>query len=411
MQFIDSVSSSQYACSFWSGNLSLARDGLMRWNRLMRTLFSLSVVFSISQQSLGDEQKSYVRDKMFQQEINRPLISSGLQERPLREFLNELTSERPIAVLLDRRIDPSQKVSTNLSVDYFDDGIQQIAEEIGADISIIADTIVIGPPETTRSLRTRVALLREELKQSSLSVKRQFALLREIPIVWEDLATPQELLESTAKKYDVTIENIDEVPHDLWAAGAISDANFPQAMTILLSQFNLSFEWIDESSVRIVPAPTDSFVTETHRPKGMTVAEASKLVRQSLTHAKVRIDNETLKVTGTIEDQERVAELIGRRPPRVRPVSQLDPNSVANRRYTLTMVRQPFGGLLQLLQQNELTLKYDADKFQAAGVDLKQKISMKFEQATLEQMLDEACKQVGLDYRISGTTIELLLPE
>ena len=83
---------------------------------------------------------------------------------------------------------------------------------------------------------------------------RQFQLLRRFPVTWEMLATPRELLRETAERYQLTIENPEAVPHDLWAAGGIAYANAAEALMLVLVQFDLEFEWLSPHAVRIVPA-------------------------------------------------------------------------------------------------------------------------------------------------------------
>ena len=359
----------------------------------------------------SDQEPKLLRGEQFQREALLPMVASGVEPVPVRSFFRELSSARRVAILLDRRIDPSRKISTNVSAETLEAGLQVIAVRCDADLSRVADTFVIGPADSVRFLRTRINMLREDMKKSPVSLERQVELLREAPISWEDLTSPRELAERIAKKYKITIKNPDEIPHDLWAGGAIANADFLEAVQVVLFQYDESFKWVDESTIEILPEPPIELLTKPYRVEGMTSEEALELIHQSGPDVKAELEERTIKVTGRVEDHELVEELMRTKGPRGRTPRTADPKAMANRRFTLTIEQQPFDAVIEFLRKNGMDVKYDSEKLTDAGIDLKQRISLKLEGGTVEDLFGGICDAMQLTFEIDGGTIRLNVRE
>ncbi len=357
--------------------------------------------------SLGQEGVKFRRESRFQDAINRPLTANG-ERAKLRDYLQRLSENREVAVLLDRRIDPSQRITIAIDAKSFEGGIRMLVNQVKADVTVAGDTLVVGPPETIRNLRTRIVVSRDELNSvKNLSPKQQFAILRRHEVRWEDLTSPREILTKISDRYQVKIENLDFVPHDLWAGGTIVYPNFVESLTIVLTQFQLSFEWVDQKTIRIIPEAPNVAIERSHRPKGMTLDEAISIVKQEASHLKVMKTGRELTFSGRIEDHEAIAVLIGERPPPRRSPTTSKTTPLRDRRFTLNMVRKPFGSLMATLQSQGIEVRYDAQTLNDAGIDLAEKISLELKQATIDQLLNESCEKVGLAYEIDGDVIVL----
>ncbi len=357
--------------------------------------------------TLGEDDVKFRRESRFREAINRPLTANG-ERAKLRDYLRRLSGTREVSVLLDRRIDPNQRINIAIAAETFDEGIHQLVNQVGVDVTITGDTLIVGPPETIRNLRTRIEISRETLNDiEDLSPKQQFVLLRRYEVHWEDLTTPQEILTQVSNRYQINIENLDAVPHDLWAAGTIAYPNLVEALTVVLTQFQLSFEWVSQKRIRIIPEIPQVAIERTHRPKGMTLDEAILVVKREFPRLKVTQKGRQFTFSGRIEDHESVAVLIGERPPRRQASSTQQTTQLRDRRFTLKMVRKPFGSLMATLQSQGIEVRYDAQALKESGADLAQKISLELKQATIDQLLNESCQKVGLTYEINGNVIIL----
>ncbi|WP_231740887.1 STN domain-containing protein [Thalassoglobus neptunius] len=372
----------------------------------------LLLIASISIGQAADRTNRRLRtDAAFQEVLDHPLLSSSARKREIQPFLNQLASERDISILIDRRIDPHRPVSATLREDYFDDGIRKIAAEIGAEVTVVADTILVGPPGAIRKLRTRIAILDAEFRESDGSPLQKLQTLRESTLTWDDFTRPRELIQQVASKYRFTVTNPEAIPHDLWRSGSISDGDLIDQLVILLSQFDLTFRWGTDSEIEIVPELEELGVWEDHHHRTGSLAEAMALLKESQPDINVEVAGDSLRVLGTVESHEQVAVMLGERPPRVRPPSQLQSDSIENQRFTLQMVRKPFRSLVQLLEQQGLEFQFDEDHLRECGVDLNQKVSVNVEQVSAEELLRQASQPLGLQIRIDGRVIELFVEE
>ncbi|MFG0331809.1 MAG: hypothetical protein ACF8TS_00480, partial [Maioricimonas sp. JB049] len=130
------------------------------------------------------------------------------------------------------------------------------------------------------------------------------------------------------------------------------------------------------------------------------------IIRDAFPDAAVTTEGTRLVVRARIDQQERIAELLSPRADRApRRPAGLGP--LISRRFTLTIVRQPAGALIRTLESQGVTVEYDADALEEAGIDLEQKISLQLEQATALEFFRGFCEPLGLDFELKGTTVRL----
>ncbi|WP_139228450.1 hypothetical protein [Planctomicrobium piriforme] len=351
------------------------------------------------------EPQRFATGSEFQQLINRPLLANR-DLTPLREVLKRFSEERDVALLLDRRIDPRQLVAVDLQASYFDTGIGELVKGF-ADITTMADAVIIAPQDTAATLQTRLALAEQALDAKlGKDLGRKFELAKRKAVAWDELTVPRQLLESIAKGYSVTIENAEAIPYDLWPAGTLPHPNATEALLIIATQFGLDVEWVDGRHVRLVPAASSPTLKVEHRLRGMTSQRALQRVKERLPDLEVTAGKDTLTVIGRQEEQQEVAVLIGNRAARKAPASPAS-TALQNRRFTLRMNNRPFLELVQVLEKQGVQVQRDETALQDAGLDLNTRISLDLENATVDQMLGEACRPLGLRYQVDGMTIHL----
>lgn len=383
-------------------------SSMMTLLRSVLLLFVLGMPFPTACSTEAADPVKYLTESEFEAAIQRPLQVNG-DAAQLRNYLQRLSQVKQVAILLDRRIDPSQRIEINIAAEGFTNGIQQLVAPVGCDTSVVADTIIVGPTESVRFLRTRLEFARDELDEEvELSPKQQFNLLRRYPLTWERLTTPREILQLISDRYHIGIENLNEVPHDLWSAGTIAYPNFVEGMLIVLAQYELSFAWLDENHIRIVPEIPDVGINQGHKPKGMSLKEALALVKQKFPNLVMRPYQGTVLFTGTVEEHEEVAYLVGEKlRPKVKESHQPSAK-LRDLRFTFRMVDKPFGSLMATLQQQGVDVRYDAEQINAANINLATEMSLELNEATIDQLLEKSCEKVGLTYRIEGDVVFLI---
>ena len=105
----------------------------------------------------------------FQTEIDRTLSASWANVE-LRDLLKKIGDERRIAILLDRRVDPTVQLPLNLTNSSLREGVRDMARLLGADISVAEPVVYVGPPAAAQRLRTLIELPSSELRSRESSI-------------------------------------------------------------------------------------------------------------------------------------------------------------------------------------------------------------------------------------------------
>ncbi len=341
----------------------------------------------------------------FQKLLAQPLMVS-LELVPLRKVLAQFSEERGIGILIDRRIDPRQLVFVDLQAVFFDSGIAELTSQI-ASVSVVADTLFVGLKENARTLQTRIAIAEQDLDSLlGKDIGRKFELARRKGVRWETGETPTEILTRIAQGYKIQIENLDVIPHDQWAAGGIVNPNCVEAISVIATQFDLDLKWVDGKTVRLVEQAHSPTLQVQHSLRRITPDDAIEKIKERFPELTVEAGRQFVTVTGLQEEQQEVAVLLGNRAARKVPVNPREA-ALKDRRYSLKVHNRPFRELMGLLEKQGVQFRWNEKALDDAGVNLDQHISLELNQATIYQMLSDACRPLGLTYEVQGMNILL----
>lgn len=375
--------------------------------------FLCSLLFILTGAAAGvcqDDRAAYRTGSDFRRELDKP-VTVTRSDVELRPMLARLAADRGIAIVLDRRVDPGQEVDANLPPTRLQHAVEQIAQQADAIVSVVGDTVFIGSPESTAKLRTLCVLRARELDAFGDALgAREFELAQTHSFAWDDLERPADLLLRVAQRGGLMVEGLDRIPHDLWAGGTFIGVTPIEAISLVLIQFDLTFEWTGTADgIRLVSAPAQVAIQRTHPVRVIAPATARDLVRERFPDVAVEISGRQLTATATVEQHEDIEVLArGDDPDEDDAAAGFGP--LARRRFTLRVVRQPAGAVLKTLQVNDVDVQYDGDALAAAGVDLTTKISLDLQQATADELLTAICEPLGLEYEIKGEQI-LIRPD
>src|SRR5690242_3065684 len=180
-----------------------------------------------------------------------------LGDRGLRDALGAIAHAYDVAIFLDRRIDPDQRVDFSASDIPLERLLQQIAAVAHAETAVIGSVVYVGTRESAAQLATIAAMKRQEVSRLPNDAKAR--LLKTEAWHWEELAQPRDLLRDLAQQGGVRVENADSMPHDLWPAVNLPPLAWVDRLTLLLVGFGLTFELDDRASaVRLVPVQAES---------------------------------------------------------------------------------------------------------------------------------------------------------
>jgi hypothetical protein len=336
-----------------------------------------------------------------QERLNSP-VDIVWADNPLRHAVGSLSRSQGVAVLIDRRIDPDQKLDLHLEGVTVRAVMEEIARRRGLGVSLLGPVLFLGPPGATARLRTLSALREEDVRRLPKAAAEK--LTRTRPMAWDDLATPRELIEKLAGQAGVEVTGWEHVPHDLWAAADLPPLSWADRLTLIATQLDLTFAISgDGREVRLVPVPDRVAIVRSY-PGGADAEATARKLAALVPGAEVRPSAGRVYVRGLVEEQERIVQ--PRRPavapkPPARQRAGLD-------RYSLTVTQQPVGRLLeQLAQQLKLGLSIDREAIQRAGISLDQRVSFRVDKVTVDELLEAAAKPAGLRAQRRGKTIEV----
>ena len=238
-------------------------------------LAALAICTGLSSASgvIADDRASAVlfTGPKYRQALAQPLSGSWTNIE-LRSLLNEVAAERHISILLDRRLNPSVELPIDISNVPLQIGLTTIARRANGDIAILENCVFSGPRSATKSLRTLIELRSIELQSNpgTISKKRRLELLERRTFAWNDLDSPREILDQITEPTGLTISNAELVPHDLWAAATLPGFTLPEALSVILIQFELTFRWINGGdTIELIPVPETGRIVLERRGVGV----------------------------------------------------------------------------------------------------------------------------------------------
>ena len=184
---------------------------------------------------------------------------------PLRQVLRNLSDSRRIAILLDRRIDPTRKTTLVLNGVKLLDGIAAIARSAAAQVAVVGNAVYVGPPKSVSALMLQMKKRSSESSRLSLKLprSRRLALSRRRTLHWNDLDRPRDLVKKFAGQFKLKVAGLDKIPHDLWAGNTLPTMGVTRGLSLLLVQFDLTYRWQpDGSGIAIVPIPKAESATK-----------------------------------------------------------------------------------------------------------------------------------------------------
>jgi hypothetical protein len=331
---------------------------------------------------------------------------------PLRKTLLGLSQANRVAIVIDRRVDPDQKLNLSLHNKPLEDVLRQAAVSLGLGMTKLGPLIYFGPPEYTARLRTLAEMRAEEARALPYEARRK--LTETGRLAWDDFAVPREILGQLAERSHLRIVGLEQVPHDLWAAADLPSLPLTDRLTLLLGQFDLTFQVApDGDSITLAPLPARVAIVRSY-PGGADAEQLAADWAAAVPQCEVKDSGEKVYVRGLLEDQERIAELsrpAGRLPKAVaRAPAKVRKPAPGGGAFTLHATKGPLRVLVQQLAfQMQLDLKIDEEAMRKAGISLDKAVSFDgVQNATFDELWTAMLQPNGCTYRHQGKTLSIV---
>ena len=286
-------------------------------------------------------------------------------DNPLRPAVEGLSRAGNVAVLIDRRVDPGQKLNISLKDMPLGSALKAIARSCDMDVACLNSVVYLGPPAAAERLGAIAAALEKSVRRLPPATRRKFQQTQRL--AWDDLAEPRALLGQLADGAGLEIGGLELVPHDLWAAADLPPMPLSSRLALVAVQFDLALK-VAGGGRRLELAP----YAEVIRQSGVAGSRAMP--------------------KGTVA-------------PQTEPPAALERTRV-NR---LSIVQKPLGPVLkQLADRLGFQLQMDEKAIAAAGVSLDQLVSVRVENATVDEVLRRLLSSTGLTFHRHGRVVEIV---
>ena len=361
---------------------------------------------------LTDTPPNFLTDRAFEDALAEA-ISLAWQGQNLRDGLQKLSKTKQLSIILDRRIDPSQQLTLQIQKRTLKTVLKVIATEARADISVLGNTVYVGPARIASRLRTVEEIVASQLAttisvDASPQTRRRFELLKRQTLNWPDLTTPRELLNEVASRYALKIESVNLVPHDLWRQATLPSGSATQLLLTILAQFNLSFEWTESrDGIRLVDMPLDPRIEKQFTLKRGTEQTILSKITRRMPDLEPKVTARRIKVVGTVEQIETVEAIIypERQPNNARPNQRKVADGVTVFTFEATA---PLGTFMATLEkQSGFMFQYDPKAFKQADIRLNQRIFLEAKELTAKEVFDKMFPPQKIAYKVDGKTVRL----
>jgi len=347
----------------------------------------------------------FLVDNDFEQQLDKNITASW-EGASIRSIIRRLAENRKIAIVLDREIDPTIKPNIKIQQIPLREALDQIAQKTGAEVSVLDNVIYLGPPKKALVLKTLVQLRTNELvgPETKFTKAQQFDLLKLRPLHWNDLDEPDRILNAILERYQ--LKTGQTLPHDLWAAASWPPSDLVQQLSLVLVQFDLTFQWSPKSStVKLIPITRPVRIERSYPLKSKLAGQRLEALIKQHPDWCWKIADKQVSLSGSIEQHEQVDATL--RPGNTNAKPANTPAPLSRQRFTLKLQNVSALALFRKLEQSGISIQYDQQQLRAAGIDLYKKINMNVTEASADEFFEQICNQLELQFSISERAVTL----
>jgi hypothetical protein len=325
------------------------------------------------------------------------------QRIPLRDAIGRLDNAADVVVYLDRRVDPTQRVSLSLQNAPVDRIAAGLAGACSLGTSHFDGLVYLGPAESATQLATLAALRRQEVARLPAEARRSLARRRSI--AWPRLTEPRDLVIQLMQELGWHVRQSERMGHDLWSAGRLPKLPVADQLTLLLVGFDLTYRIIPgDAAIEITPIDEVPTLARDYRWPGVRPPSLERL-EQQFPDTRLQIAGGELRAEGRWEDLEQIGQLL-HSPGPDRPSRRPQPQS--KQVFTLRVQEQPVGAVLDALaRQLGWELVVDETAIRRSGRSLDRRVSFAVENVELDELLEALLQPAGLAFERDGTRVRI----
>ena len=334
-------------------------------------------------------------------------INVTWSENRLRRALEGLSRTQEVAVVLDRRVDPGQRIDLSLTDTPIETVFQTIAQHCRLGVARLGPVVYLGPPEAALRLDVLLARCEEMVRHLPPAAARKFRQANRM--AWPELAEPRKLLAELARENGLEIEGLERVPYDLWPAADLPPMPLVERLTLIAVQFDLTFE-VDADGRRLTLQPIADIACDQRRftlrsiPQDFSDASGTAARPAPLIPLVSRAAG-----SRTVSSRPAWEASLRRVSKSASTTPHETPAEVGQVRIDRLVVQEKLLGpvLRQLAERLNLEMHIDRQAIADAGISLDQRVSAKVENGTVDDVFRALLKSTGLTFRRSDRVVEI----
>lgn len=351
----------------------------------------------------------WLTGQKFEWALDQPVVATW-QNAEFRRAVESLSEQRQIPLVIDRRLDPNRIFTHEIRNISLRETFGQLSAIASGGYSITDQTVYLGPAPAAGKLRTLIALRQSESQAAlgKLPAVRRKLFTERRSLHWDDLDNPRDILRQIVDGRGLRIKNIEQVPHDLWARGDLPAISLEEALTLVLIQFDLTFQLnATESQIELTPIPMTVAIEKQWSLPRAKSAEITRAIQTELPQVAATLTAEQLVAQGTqeqLEDLERLIRAMTSGPTTRKPGK---PARLNQRRLTFQAKDAPLSAILEKLSGTGISFDYDRQQLKASGIDIDQLVAIDVKEVPPEELFDKLLTPAGIAFKVDGLHVTL----
>ncbi|MFN9272463.1 MAG: hypothetical protein ACK6DO_05465 [Planctomycetia bacterium] len=282
---------------------------------------------------------------------------------PLREVAARLTTLGGVAIVVDRRLDPSMAITLAVSSESLDEVLEAVENQADAEVALLDGHARIAPADAAARARAGEAAREQEIRRLEPRLQRLAQGRRAWS--WPEGAQPRALLAAAAAEAGIALEGLGTVPHDHFPSADMPPLPLAERLDLVLAHFDHRVEW----------------------KKRAAFAGQQPVFR-------------IVPIAATASAAPRTAPWSPR-------ATQAQPPPDVAHTYSLR-VAAPLDDLLATLAKRfALTLELDRAALEQRGIAPREIVRLDVKDASREALLDAVLDPLGLGWRIEGKMLRV----
>ncbi len=362
---------------------------------------SLSIVILLTTGTNGfADEASPLSGDALEKALDAPFLIT-YENLALGELLREIERTYRIPIVLDRRIDPNRLVNHSANGGSQRAFLSALAGQIDAGAAFLEGAVYLGPRDAAEKLRTLVKLRTDDFAKLPFQ-QRAGVLRRQTGVHFDELSSPREMATQVLSAQGLTLREPERIEHDLWRALTVGSATLPELLSLILIQFDLTWELDDDATIVPVPVPERVAFEKTYTlRRGTAETDGWKAKWPRL---EVTVSGRRATVHGTVEQHEAIADW---QSGKTTDTANGNDVPLAQRRFSLTIEGIPAAAVIRNLERSGIRFVYDADALDAAGIDLDVTVKVDVKDVDAQPFFDAVFKPLGLKVELDGVTVTL----